>query len=335
MELIANEKTRKTTFQKRKKGLMKKAYEFSTLCDVDVCVILYTPDDLKVAKTESQLHTTWPSNPIEVKRIISKFDFINKHKPTKINACDVFDILSERKRRVAIDISKSRKAFYASKYPTWHEILNHYSNDQMGLLLNRLDSNIEALGRLIDFKKEVKEAIKTSTCLFSSNQNRVDFYKHQVLFHNPSYIQHPIHNFNRVLDHSDLNQTMPLTSGGDQTFNYDPTAPYIQHPIHSFNHVLDHMQLLPPSDLNQTMPLTSGGDLSFNYDPKAPGVLMGSAYMPMMLNNGATSTSDANQQYFGMLDSAVNYSQYPILPSISTQQMHDSEGNDSSYIYIN
>ncbi|KAI8025717.1 Developmental protein SEPALLATA 3 [Camellia lanceoleosa] len=41
MELIRNDKTQYVTFQKRKKGLKKKTYELKTLCDVEVCLIIY------------------------------------------------------------------------------------------------------------------------------------------------------------------------------------------------------------------------------------------------------------------------------------------------------
>ncbi|KAF3432722.1 hypothetical protein FNV43_RR23824 [Rhamnella rubrinervis] len=43
LELITNEKSRKRTFEKRSKGLVKKCSELSTLCDVDVCMVMVDP----------------------------------------------------------------------------------------------------------------------------------------------------------------------------------------------------------------------------------------------------------------------------------------------------
>ena len=40
---ISNDAARKATFKKRKKGLMKKVSELSTLCDIDACAIIYSP----------------------------------------------------------------------------------------------------------------------------------------------------------------------------------------------------------------------------------------------------------------------------------------------------
>ncbi|EEF42281.1 agamous-like MADS-box protein AGL80 [Ricinus communis] len=61
---ISNDTARKATFKKRKKGLMKKVSELSTLCGVDACAIIYSPYD---AQPE-----VWPSA-IEVQRVLSQF----------------------------------------------------------------------------------------------------------------------------------------------------------------------------------------------------------------------------------------------------------------------
>ncbi|KAH7533929.1 hypothetical protein FEM48_Zijuj04G0183700 [Ziziphus jujuba var. spinosa] len=58
MELVLDEKSRKTTFQKRKRSMLKNYYEFSTLCGIDVCMITYGPKQrtIKLAsKTCSEL----------------------------------------------------------------------------------------------------------------------------------------------------------------------------------------------------------------------------------------------------------------------------------------
>ncbi|CAI0464898.1 unnamed protein product [Linum tenue] len=40
---IENTTNRQVTFSKRRNGLIKKAYELSVLCDVDVALILFSP----------------------------------------------------------------------------------------------------------------------------------------------------------------------------------------------------------------------------------------------------------------------------------------------------
>ncbi|XP_051132730.1 agamous-like MADS-box protein AGL80 [Andrographis paniculata] len=42
---IANDSARKATYKKRKKGLIKKVSELSTLCGIEACAIIYSPYD--------------------------------------------------------------------------------------------------------------------------------------------------------------------------------------------------------------------------------------------------------------------------------------------------
>ncbi|TVU03870.1 hypothetical protein EJB05_50583, partial [Eragrostis curvula] len=64
LQWIANDSTRRATFKKRRKGLMKKASELATLCDVDACVVAY-------GEGESQPEV-WPSV-AEAARILARF----------------------------------------------------------------------------------------------------------------------------------------------------------------------------------------------------------------------------------------------------------------------
>ncbi|CAK9328457.1 unnamed protein product [Citrullus colocynthis] len=61
---IANDSARKATFKKRKRGLMKKVSELSTLCGIEACAIVFSPYD-----SQPEL---WPS-PIGVQRVLSQF----------------------------------------------------------------------------------------------------------------------------------------------------------------------------------------------------------------------------------------------------------------------
>ncbi|CBI39672.3 hypothetical protein VitviT2T_020759 [Vitis vinifera] len=61
---ITNDSARKATFKKRKKGLMKKVSELSTLCGIDACAILYSPYDSQPE--------VWPS-PLGVQRVLAHF----------------------------------------------------------------------------------------------------------------------------------------------------------------------------------------------------------------------------------------------------------------------
>ncbi|XAR49227.1 hypothetical protein NMG60_11032347 [Bertholletia excelsa] len=64
LAFIANDSARKSTFKKRKKGLMKKVSELSTLCGIDACAIIYSPYEAQP--------DVWPNN-LGVQRVLNQF----------------------------------------------------------------------------------------------------------------------------------------------------------------------------------------------------------------------------------------------------------------------
>ncbi|ESQ28666.1 hypothetical protein EUTSA_v10019451mg [Eutrema salsugineum] len=64
LAFIENNSSRKATFQKRKKGILKKVKEISTLCGVTACAIIYSP--------YTSNPDVWPSTS-SVRRVVSDF----------------------------------------------------------------------------------------------------------------------------------------------------------------------------------------------------------------------------------------------------------------------
>ncbi|GFY89127.1 AGAMOUS-like 80 [Actinidia rufa] len=64
LAFITNDSARKATFKKRKKGLMKKVSELSTLCGIDACAIIYSPYE-----TQPEV---WP-NTVGAQRVLAQF----------------------------------------------------------------------------------------------------------------------------------------------------------------------------------------------------------------------------------------------------------------------
>lgn len=113
MELIQKEKSRKTTFQKRKNGLLKKVNEFSILCDVDVCVVLYAPDFEGQGFAEPEI---WPKDTREVQRILQKYYSTTVDRRHKIY--NVQKYFKERMKKIEFEIFKMRKDRLKTMYPT-------------------------------------------------------------------------------------------------------------------------------------------------------------------------------------------------------------------------
>ena len=74
LELIENNSSRKATYKKRNKGLMKKAKELTTLCGVEACVILYSPYDPQPE--------VW-ANPKGVNHVLKRFKNLTKEEQGK------------------------------------------------------------------------------------------------------------------------------------------------------------------------------------------------------------------------------------------------------------
>ncbi|KAF5203782.1 agamous-like MADS-box protein AGL80, partial [Thalictrum thalictroides] len=72
---IVNDSARRATFKKRKKGLMKKVSELSTLCGVEACAIIYGPEDPQP--------DVWPSTPSEAHRVLTRFNSMPEMEQSK------------------------------------------------------------------------------------------------------------------------------------------------------------------------------------------------------------------------------------------------------------
>lgn len=166
MKLIQNEKSRKTTFQKRKKGLLKKANELSILCDVDVCVILYAPNFEGEGFAEPE---TWPKDTNEVQRILQKY--YNTTVDRRHKVYHLQEYFQERLKKVAFEISKVRKQRLKIMYPTWDEAFDSLRGNELKSLISTLDSRYDSCCQKMDFLngKAIMEQSHPSTSILISN----------------------------------------------------------------------------------------------------------------------------------------------------------------------
>ncbi|OIW14764.1 hypothetical protein TanjilG_05385 [Lupinus angustifolius] len=163
MELIKKEKNRMITFQKRKEGLMKKAYELSTLCGIDVCVIIYAPH---FNDQGSQLQT-WPKDTKEVNRIIEKYKDTTIDRSPKIY--DVQEYYKDRVKKVESEIAKVRREKLKIMYPTWDESFNVMGEQQLRMFVTMLDNKLDVCNQRINvLKQDHKGRVITEEAPFKS-----------------------------------------------------------------------------------------------------------------------------------------------------------------------
>ncbi|GAV90908.1 SRF-TF domain-containing protein [Cephalotus follicularis] len=96
---ITNDSARKATFKKRKKGMMKKVNELSTLCGIDACAIIYSPYDVQPE--------VWPS-PLGVQRVLSQFKKMPEMEQSK-KMVNQESFLRQRIAKASEQLKKQRK----------------------------------------------------------------------------------------------------------------------------------------------------------------------------------------------------------------------------------
>ncbi|XP_019092504.1 PREDICTED: agamous-like MADS-box protein AGL80 [Camelina sativa] len=67
LSYIENDPMRRATFNKRKKGFLKKIHELSVLCGIEACAVVYSPSN--------STPEAWPSN-VGVKNVVEKFQML-------------------------------------------------------------------------------------------------------------------------------------------------------------------------------------------------------------------------------------------------------------------
>ncbi|XP_050380057.1 agamous-like MADS-box protein AGL29 [Argentina anserina] len=164
LQLIKNEKSRNNTFRKRKKGLLKKTFELSELCDVKCSVIIYEKKpNGQLARPE-----TYPGKPEEVKEIIDRF----VSKSAKVRKVETLaDYFGKQIMQVKKETAKLRQKNNEARFPSWDDRLNDLSLDQLLDLLKNLEHKIEDVHQHFDKQYTIDEAssILPQTALFPNN----------------------------------------------------------------------------------------------------------------------------------------------------------------------
>ncbi|KAG4154276.1 hypothetical protein ERO13_D03G048600v2 [Gossypium hirsutum] len=176
MKFIMKDKVRILTYEKRKKGLIKKAQEFSILCGVETCVILYAP---KSKETPAKLEI-WPSDHAKVMHVIDKY----KGKPLHVRERKCFNVLdfyAIRRKKLDDEICKLRKANTEAKFSVWDDRINSFSVNQLSALLSSLDSNLESARTMIKMIKGKHQSLIEDSTENQLNQPSLDLYNQAQL----------------------------------------------------------------------------------------------------------------------------------------------------------
>ncbi|GFP97800.1 agamous-like mads-box protein agl92 [Phtheirospermum japonicum] len=152
MELIPKKKSRHTTFKKRKEGLIKKMHEFTTLCDVKACMIIYGPKQEETGLSDPEI---WPQNTEEVRQIIDIYK--SKKKDSNNKTFGLSDFFDDRQRKVEDELSKLRKKNRELKYPTRLECVNFMPEARLREFAAALADKADTVRSRIEFLRRNKE----------------------------------------------------------------------------------------------------------------------------------------------------------------------------------
>ncbi|KAK4352748.1 hypothetical protein RND71_028267 [Anisodus tanguticus] len=155
-ELIQDHKNRKSTFLKRKAGLIKKISELSILCDIKACMIIYEGNNNQV--TISQHDEIWPNDPNQVQELINLY----KNQPLEGQ--------SKRDKNLSsfFENQKKNEEIKAERYPTWDSRFDHLSIEELRNLTGVLERKMENAKEKAEFLKgtnNVQDSIGSSLSL--------------------------------------------------------------------------------------------------------------------------------------------------------------------------
>lgn len=147
LAFITNDSARKATYKKRKKGLMKKVSELSTLCGIDVCAIIYSPYDSQPE--------VWP-NTSGVQHVIAQFKRMPEMEQSKKMVNQEIFI----KQRIVKATEQIKKQYKENREKEITEIM--YQSLTGKDLQNLSLSDLNDLGWLVDQKlKEIHKRIES------------------------------------------------------------------------------------------------------------------------------------------------------------------------------
>ncbi|KAI8007446.1 Class V chitinase CHIT5b [Camellia lanceoleosa] len=171
MELIRNKKARYVTYQKRKKGLKKKTCELETLCDVQVCLIIYGPK-LDDNSTEVEI---WPQNPNDIQRLIHTYrnqSIEDRHRRT----LDLSNFFENRNQEIEDALVKLRKKNDKALYSTWDDHYNHLSEGQLRAFEGMLEGKLADVKARVEFMKGTRALASLNDMEQTTQQNHSNYF---------------------------------------------------------------------------------------------------------------------------------------------------------------
>ncbi|XP_028785488.1 agamous-like MADS-box protein AGL29 [Neltuma alba] len=154
MKTLQSRNARRALFERRKKGLLKKASELSTLCGIDACVIIFPPPDSENPKAE-----TFPQDPTQLIRNLQEYNAKKKCPEKRRKNYDLREFFTDRKNQVEAETSGVREQRLKMLCPTWDDSFDNLGEDQMRMFIAALDCKLQECDQTIGLLNAKKSEI--------------------------------------------------------------------------------------------------------------------------------------------------------------------------------
>ena len=234
MKCISNERCRLATLKQRRNVLIRKIDQFTKMCGVEACLIVYDNDHVGPV--------TWPKEAVLVHSILQKYESQKNERPPKTFGIE--DFFENRKNMVEADISKVHKQISNIKYPTWDPSFINMEEKQLRALITQVNAKIMACDHVLQNKHQSKANNIMQNMAWGSASSS----------HIPSQITPTPNNNGRVYFTNSINQFDGASNHGmnmqqvDACFGYIPTmAQESANATSSYPSQLNCLQNIPQS----------------------------------------------------------------------------------------
>ncbi|XP_050379696.1 agamous-like MADS-box protein AGL80 [Argentina anserina] len=167
---ITNNSARKATFKKRKRGMMKKMDELSTLCGIDACAIVYNPFDSRPE--------VWPSKS-GVEKVLNKFknmSVIEKNRKMLSQETYLRGMISKASEQLnKVRMQNREKELKVAMYQSLTTGTPQFQNldptdiDVLGRLINQKLNEIDKKGKSLTGEEMIKNQKKDVQASYTKN----------------------------------------------------------------------------------------------------------------------------------------------------------------------
>ncbi|XP_073301972.1 agamous-like MADS-box protein AGL92 [Primulina huaijiensis] len=165
LQLLQSQKARRKAYETRKRGLEKKANELSTLCGVDVCLIMYPPP----LKNEEIEPYVWSNKPDQVENLIESHKLSRSGDGYffRSKTYNLSSFYKDQTRKVEEEIEKVKKTIREVKYPNWDQQYDSFSVEELRMFARVLTAKVESTKETIESFKEKKAEVPESSFLIN------------------------------------------------------------------------------------------------------------------------------------------------------------------------